>query len=195
MLILLFFALVLARHGNALVGGGNRVGLPLVQPTQCVSGNCVLSLGAMKYDGPVLSFTTRGYNGNLPGPTIRVRAGDTFNITLVNELEDIDNTDYGMNEFRHPNTTNLHTHGLHSSSKPPGDNVFVSVKPLSSHNYSYSILDTHMGGTYWYHPHLHGCTALQIGGGAFGNDVIEYFLVFILRLASIYLPYMFVFTF
>lgn len=30
--------------------------------------------------------TTLGYNGGLPGPTLRVRAGDTLRVELVNRL-------------------------------------------------------------------------------------------------------------
>jgi len=28
-------------------------------------------------------------------------------------------------------------------------------------------------GTHWYHPHLHGSTALQTGGGAHGIIIVE----------------------
>ena len=31
----------------------------------------------------------------------------------------------------------------------------------------------HAGGTFWYHPHHHGSTALQIGGGAMGVVIVE----------------------
>jgi FtsP/CotA-like multicopper oxidase with cupredoxin domain len=34
-----------------------------------------------------------------------------------------------MNTFHAPNTTNLHTHGLHISGESPGDNVFRTCEP------------------------------------------------------------------
>ena len=33
-----------------------------------------------------VNFTTRAYNGQIPGPAIRVRQGDTLRITLHNRL-------------------------------------------------------------------------------------------------------------
>jgi FtsP/CotA-like multicopper oxidase with cupredoxin domain len=69
---------------------------------------CLLTFGAAIYTGPTSSFTTRGYNGKIPGPTIRARAGDTLTITLKNALTDDENLDLGMNNIRFPNTTNLH---------------------------------------------------------------------------------------
>lgn len=37
----------------------------------------------------------------------------------------------------------------------------------------YTIPCDHAGGTFWYHPHHHGSTALQMGGGAMGALIIE----------------------
>lgn len=37
----------------------------------------------------------------------------------------------------------------------------------------YTIPCDHAGGTFWYHPHHHGSTSLQMGGGAMGALVIE----------------------
>jgi FtsP/CotA-like multicopper oxidase with cupredoxin domain len=38
--------------------------------------------------------------------------------------------------------------------------------------YEYVIPDDHAGGTHWYHPHHHGSTALQVGGGAAGTILV-----------------------
>lgn len=37
----------------------------------------------------------------------------------------------------------------------------------------YTIPCDHAGGTFWYHPHHHGSTSLQMGGGAMGALIIE----------------------
>ena len=77
-----------------------------------------------------------------------------------------------MNVLRHPNTTNIHTHGLHVSSMAPGDDPFQIIAPGSELTSHFQIPAYHMGGTHWYHPHHHGSTALQTGGGAHGIIIV-----------------------
>lgn len=55
----------------------------------------------------------------------------------------------------------------------PGDSVFVVLEPGNFNKYTYKILDDHAGGTFWYHAHHHGSTALQVGGGAAGVLIVE----------------------
>lgn len=90
----------------------------------------------------------RTYTGQIPGPTIRVRAGDQLRIPFVNDLpvkkdsldpdNDVKNTLDGHNQFHGWNTTNLHTHGLHVSPDRPiresgertfADNVLIAATP------------------------------------------------------------------
>jgi FtsP/CotA-like multicopper oxidase with cupredoxin domain len=99
-----------------------------------------------------------GYNGGIPGPTLRIRAGDVLKIELVNSLVQ---------------ATNLHVHGLHVSPEGNGDNVFVSVEPGSSFDYEYKLPEDHPPGVYWYHPHHHGTVADQIFAGLFGLIIVE----------------------
>jgi FtsP/CotA-like multicopper oxidase with cupredoxin domain len=99
-----------------------------------------------------------GYNGGIPGPTLRLRAGDTLRIKLVNNLVQV---------------TNLHVHGLHVSPQGNGDNVFVSVEPGSTFDYEYKLPTDHPPGVYWYHPHHHGMVADQIFAGLFGAIIVE----------------------
>lgn len=68
------------------------------------------------------------------------------------------------------NTTNLHVHGWHVS--PFQDDVFRKVLPSFSSNYTYD-LDNHTPGTFWYHPHVHGATAIQVASGMSGALIIE----------------------
>lgn len=102
--------------------------------------------------------TTLGYNGGLPGPTLRIRPGDTLRIELVNRLEQ---------------PTNLHVHGLHVSPEGNGDNVFVVVSPGESFSYEYRLREDHPPGVYWYHPHHHGMVADQLFGGLYGAIIVE----------------------
>ena len=120
----------------------------LVQPIEC-SQPCELTLGAVKYVGPSTSFTTRAYNGNIPGPTMRVTPGTSLFVNLKNDLEDVDNyalvngTGGEAGDANSPqllNTTNLHTHGLHVSPSAPGDDIKASISPGQSRSYEFKVI-------------------------------------------------------
>jgi FtsP/CotA-like multicopper oxidase with cupredoxin domain len=71
--------------------------------------------------------------------------------------------------------TNLHLHGLdievhmfdpvntHDPKAP-----HIAVQPGECYCYQFNIPKHHPPGMYWYHPHLHGSTALQIWSGMLG---------------------------
>eukprot|EP00040_Diaphanoeca_grandis_P016006 m.82348 g.82348 ORF g.82348 m.82348 type:complete len:575 (-) comp25509_c0_seq3:599-2323(-) len=152
---------------------------PNIDMTSLPNHNLDLSLVPFLYDGYAATFMTRAFATpnhvpSIPGPTLRIQKGQSFSITLRNRLgkNDPDGTTT-ENSFRSPNTTNLHTHGLHMSPTSPSDNVLVTVEPQTNRTYEYDIPSGHMPGTHWYHPHYHGSSALQVGGGAAGAIVIE----------------------
>ncbi|KIQ61606.1 hypothetical protein TR51_19945 [Kitasatospora griseola] len=132
--------------------------------------------------GPI---TTRTYNGAIPGPTLRVRAGDTLRLTHVNGLPPNPPFHHGdHNTPHHANSFNLHTHGMHVSPSGDADNILREFAPLTEEDaalgapeprYTTTICvpADHPAGTYWYHPHLHGSTAEQIAGGMAGVIVVE----------------------
>ncbi len=66
----------------------------------------------------------------------------------------------------------IHTHGCHISGEAPADYVLEDVAPGKSKTYIYSMPEDHAGGMHFYHPHHHGCAALQVGGGAYGAFII-----------------------
>lgn len=79
-----------------------------------------------------------------------------------------------VNNLHNANHTNFHTHGMHVSQYKPEDNVVdVTVGPGESFEYTYDFSAYHSGGNSWYHPHLHGTTALQVGGGAVGAIIVD----------------------
>jgi FtsP/CotA-like multicopper oxidase with cupredoxin domain len=144
------------------------------------------------------SFYTRGYAGNNGGlgaplgPIWVAKPGDTISYRLNNRMQypNPNCKDHpiariinipGMaplqlDEVNHVcflNTTNMHTHGLHVSAKPGQDDVFTSVLPGTSFEYNVELPSDHMGGTHWYHPHIHHATAVQAGGGAAGMIIIQ----------------------
>src|ERR1044071_2488219 len=136
----------------------------------------------------------RSYNGALVGPTIRARAGDTLNIHLVNRLPanppTLNNLEVQAAELAREltrgvppplttdiphnfNTTNLHTHGLHVSPAGDSDNFLIAISPGEEFFYEIKIPPDPPPGTFWYHPHVHGSTALQVSSGMEGALIIE----------------------
>ncbi len=74
------------------------------------------------------------------------------------------------NEPHGTNYTNLHAHGFHVS--PNQDDIFRKVPASFSSYYTYDLKD-HISGTMWYHPHVHGATAVQVASGMSGALIIE----------------------
>jgi FtsP/CotA-like multicopper oxidase with cupredoxin domain len=126
-------------------------------------------------DGETL--TTRAYRQeggcfSIPGPTMNMVPGNKYVVRFHNLL------DYEMpsdvhNDFKDPNITNLHTHGLHISGEAPGDDVTRMFEGGYGGDYVYDIPADHMGGSYWYHAHHHGSTFLQVSTGGFGFIIID----------------------
>ncbi|UCE62967.1 MAG: multicopper oxidase domain-containing protein, partial [Nitrospirota bacterium] len=113
------------------------------------------------------------YEGNLIGPTLRVKPGDTMVITMPNNLPP-NPIQERKGPFPHdPHTTNLHTHGLTVSPNGIADNVFRKMEPGSVSQVRIDIPSDHPSGTFWYHPHKHGSVSFQFFGGMGGFLIIE----------------------
>lgn len=146
------------------------------------------------------SVTLRNYSipslgkGWVTGPTLRYPASDkprTLRLQMKNDLpcltppckcvsrcEEIagSHDHHLLGSAPDPkvfNTTNLHTHGLFVSPKCPQDNVFLSLPGGCSFPVKVDIPARHHPGTFWYHAHLHGSTALQLASGMAGLLIIE----------------------
>lgn len=148
-------------------------------------------------------YCLRAYNGSVPGPTLRVRAGANrrVHVNLRNELNRSDWREIsGMEGHETPschdfNVTNLHFHGGHvqpnfatadaadpcvgdgcgEGQRYHGDNVLITVQPAGMARYRWDLDEdgTHHEGTQWYHPHTHGSTAIQVINGAAGALIVE----------------------
>jgi len=116
----------------------------------------------------------RIYNDLTVAPTFVVFPGDMLAIHFMNALEP-DKEEAHVNHTNiliGVNTTNLHVHGLHVSSRQPEDDVLIEIEGGQSFEYKFIIHKDHMPGHHWYHPHRHGASALHTAH-AFGSIVIE----------------------
>jgi suppressor of ftsI len=98
------------------------------------------------------------YNGLYIPPTLRVRPGDTIRLRLVNAISQ---------------PTNLHTHGLTVSPLGKSDNVFLSVAPGQTQDYEIRLPANHPPGLYWYHPHPHTFSDMQVRNGMSGAIIVD----------------------
>ncbi|RRS09308.1 hypothetical protein EAG18_07660 [Pseudoalteromonas sp. J010] len=130
------------------------------------------------------------------GPTLKVAPGDVLRFTLENRLPSCElapdylcsgkghaghhsNAMLSDEEANHINTphnfnvTNFHTHGLWVSPSERSDNVLLEIQPGQGFEYEVRIPESHPQGTFWYHAHVHGSTALQVSSGMAGAIIIE----------------------
>jgi L-ascorbate oxidase len=119
----------------------------------------------------------RGYDGCPTGPTINVDPGQTLKVRLNNTLPP-ESTDTCPPDASHDsphcfNTVNLHLHGMHVSPSGNSDNIFMSVPPGGSADYAYEIPRDHPAGTFWYHAHRHGSTAIDVTSGMEGVLIVR----------------------
>ncbi|GAB4401261.1 MAG: multicopper oxidase family protein [Rhodoferax sp.] len=96
------------------------------------------------------------YNGELPGPLIEAREGDTVEILFKNRL---------------PQPSTIHWHGLPVPPEHDG-NPQDPVAPGAQRLYRF-VLPKGCAGTYWYHPHPHGYTAEQVFRGLAGLFIVR----------------------
>ena len=116
----------------------------------------------------------RGYEGMMPGPTLRLQPGDVLRIRLINDLPPNRETmPLQMNQPHMLNLTNFHFHGAHTSPDGISDNVLRTMEPGQSYDVEIRIPEDHPRGTYWYHPHHHGSADIQLSSGMVGAIVIE----------------------
>ena len=96
-----------------------------------------------------------GFDGQLPGPELRVRQGDMLRVELHNEL---------------PEPTTIHWHGLRVPHAMDGVPHLTQppVPPGGRFTYAFRCEDA---GTFWYHPHAN--SPEQLGRGLSGALIVE----------------------
>jgi hypothetical protein len=146
--------------------------------TTATSWSATIEIREHRHVNHRVGFTTRSYcyqnHCTYPGPTISLKPGDNLTLTVINSLGPYSlstQSHHVHNTIHSPNTTNVHTHGLHIS--PLVDNVFLSAAPGETLVYEYEIRSDHAPGLHWYHAHYHGSSTLQLMSGLVGALVIE----------------------
>jgi multicopper oxidase len=96
-----------------------------------------------------------GYNGRLPGPLLRMKAGERARIRVENAL---------------PVPTSIHWHGFHQHGTPSMDGVEnVAREPIGpGESFVYDFV-AEPAGTHWYHSHA----GVQYGNGLIGPFIVE----------------------
>lgn len=178
-------------------------GSAIAQPQDLRSVGGVLKVGLTLYDsrqpdGAVhyCYLTPEG----APSPTLRVKPGDLLILRLRNKLADF-TSQPGSAEHAHnqaapiagpictskkksdpctsgamtPVSTNLHFHGTTVRPVCHQDDVIkTSFQPDDPpFEYRVQIPADEPPGLYWYHPHIHGFSKLQVLGGASGALIVE----------------------
>jgi FtsP/CotA-like multicopper oxidase with cupredoxin domain len=95
------------------------------------------------------------YNGQVPGPTLRVRLGDTVRVRFTNRL---------------PQETTIHWHGVRVPNAMDGvpHATQPPIQPGESFTYEFTPKDA---GTFWFHPHVR--SSEQVERGLYGLLIVE----------------------
>jgi FtsP/CotA-like multicopper oxidase with cupredoxin domain len=157
--------------------------------------NAADSLGFMHY---CFDYTTAS-KSLIEAPTLRLNPGDTLSLDLTDQLNVVvptgTNMRYSASHMMHSadmtsedasstnpcqstvvnfNTTNLHFHGLNVPPVCHQDDVITTlIQTGQTFHYQLQIPTNEPPGLYWYHPHPHGYTALQVNGGAAGAIIVN----------------------
>lgn len=97
-----------------------------------------------------------GYNGTAPGPTIRVKEGETVRVKLTNKL---------------PEPVTIHWHGLPVPNRMDGVAGITQDAVEPGKSFTYEFKADVPPGTYWYHSHQK--SAEQVDKGLYGTVIVE----------------------
>ena len=99
---------------------------------------------------------TYGYNGDILGPTLRLKKGQEVTIKLKNAL---------------PEPTTFHWHGLEVAGDATDGGPHETIKPGETKTITFTV--NQQAATLWYHPHPMGNTASQVYKGLAGLLYID----------------------
>ncbi len=139
--------------------GTDAAVLPMVKPSQMAQmhDGDTLDLTAMLVRRTIRghTFVMYGFNGQVPGPLIRVRQNATITVRFHNRID-------------LPST--VHWHGIRLDNRSDGvpDLTQKAVEPGGDYVYTVHFPDA---GIYWYHPHVR--EDIEQAMGLFGNMLVD----------------------
>ena len=152
MLVMTNVGLASSHHAGAATAMPTRADQPVASPMK----EFALTVGRVRWElAPGVATEAYAYNGQVPGPELRVREGDLVRVRVTNTL-------------REPTT--IHWHGVEV---PAGmDGVpGLSQDPINpGGTFTYEFV-AKPAGTRWYHAHVNELA--QQGGGLAGALIIE----------------------
>jgi FtsP/CotA-like multicopper oxidase with cupredoxin domain len=104
---------------------------------------------------PGITSSTKGFNGNILGPTLIMQAGQRVYMNVTNSIGE---------------ETTVHWHGFHVAAENDGGPHTV-IDPNTTWTPNFPVLDK--AGTYWYHPHAHLLTAKHVLQGLAGLIIVK----------------------
>jgi FtsP/CotA-like multicopper oxidase with cupredoxin domain len=171
-------------------------GSAVPEPADLRSRNGVLRVDLTIHNFAAADGSTRycyvDGHGN-ESPNLRLKPGDLLILHLKDDLENSDSAAGQTNRMMHAEmrpgksgepcsggvmtstSTNLHFHGL---TVPPichqDDVLKTLIRPDDPpFEYRFRIPQNEPPGLYWYHPHVHGFTKVQVLGGASGALIVD----------------------
>jgi FtsP/CotA-like multicopper oxidase with cupredoxin domain len=167
--------------------------IPEPQDLRSQNGELKVDLRIFNYKTPAGSnrycyITTDGKIS----PNLRLNPGDLLILNLTNGLKDpggsasphANHQAHEANKAKNdpcssglmlPTSTNLHFHGLTIPPVCHQDDVLnTSIQPEDKpFQYRFQVPANEPPGLYWYHPHIHGFSKVQVLGGASGALIVE----------------------
>jgi len=187
---LLTLCLMLLAPAQALADGGvcsrPAPGSEVLPPSDLFSSGGVLNVSLNYFTSvddvgrTLFCFVTPD---GMESPTLHVKPGDTVNIHVTNQVpaaplgatERVSNSSNqcGAADMT-PTSVNMHFHGLNVSPKCHGDEtIHTIINSGESFDYKLKIPANEPPGLYWYHPHIHGASSVEVQGGATGMIEVE----------------------
>jgi len=161
---------------NELQGGEES--LPEASPFASKFGVSAASIESIQNDEGILprNVTIEDYWARLQNPGEKIKYQYYRKAVDSPDLMQVD----WPNIPKHFDHTNLHLHGLDVEVHmfdPVGthnpDAPHIDIAPGECYCYRFKLPEDHPDGLYWYHPHLHGSSAVQLWGGMMGLVKVE----------------------
>jgi FtsP/CotA-like multicopper oxidase with cupredoxin domain len=156
--VLVIVSVLIASSTGRATSGDSPYTLPSVVDTNPAANvvETTLVAGEATVDvGNGVTAHAQAYNGSIPGPTFRLKVGDTVIVHYRNDLT-------------HPSA--IHWHGIELSNAMDGTPFTQNqVAPGGQFLYKFTVSRP---GIFWYHPHHHASTN-QVYKGLYGMILVE----------------------